>query len=80
MHTYITYIYNIYIYDIIIYACLYVRVYFCVYIHISFIGGVGGGGRGGGAGRRLFVTEKITSRKYLKNGGLIISGKVDSNI
>ena len=76
MHTYITYIYNIYIYiyDIIIYACLYVRVYFCVYIHISFIGGVGG------AGRRLFVTEKITSRKYLKNGGLIISGKVDSNI
>ena len=42
MHTYITYIYNIYIYDIIIYACLYVRVYFCVYIHISFIGGVGG--------------------------------------
>ena len=78
MHTYITYIYNIYIYDIIIYACLYVRVYFCVYIHISFIEGVGGGG--GGAGRRLFVTEKITSRKYLKNGGLIISGKVDSNI
>ena len=45
MHTYITYIYNIYIYDIIIYACLYVRVYFCVYIHISFIGG-GWGGQG----------------------------------
>ena len=74
MHTYITYIYNIYIYDIIIYACLYVRVYFCVYTYFFYWGG------GGGAGRRLFVTEKITSRKYLKNGGLIISGKVDSNI
>ena len=76
MHTYITYIYNIYIYMISLYMHVYMYEYIFVYIYIFLLlrGWVGG------AGRRLFVTEKITSRKYLKNGGLIISGKVDSNI
>ena len=73
MHTYITYIYNIYIYMISLYMHVYMYEYIFVYIYIFLL-------LGGWGGRRLFVTEKITSRKYLKNGGLIISGKVDSNI
>ena len=61
-----------------LYMHVYMYEYIFVYIYIFLL--LGGWVGGGGAGRRLFVTEKITSRKYLKNGGLIISGKVDSNI
>ena len=53
-----------------LYMHVYMYEYIFVYIYIFLL--LGGWG---GAGRRLFVTEKITSRKYLKNGGLIISLK-----